>query len=166
MSDVIPDGLVTVFDFGVLPDGAPAYLLADYEAPFVAPSGQVYPPVVDLMLSYLDARGSSDAARELRAVVAIAPPDILLADYRSLRIRLIVENFLRGFVDAAVDPTGAASAARVLTAEGKFRKDTISEIARNGLAALASGKDASIAGAVRVFLAAAGGPRPGPRLVG
>lgn len=89
---------------------------------------------------------------ELEAIVAIEPPDELLADYRALRLRLFFENFLRTAINSVVDPTGAVSASRLLTADGRFGDAKFTDLSRFGIAALIDGRDEMIRDACHLFL--------------
>lgn len=89
---------------------------------------------------------------ELDSIVSINPPDELLADYRALRLRLFMEGFLRTAINSVVDPSGAISAARLMTSDGKFQGAKFSELAKVGIAALLDGRDEMIRDALHVYL--------------
>lgn len=140
-------------------------------------SGRLMVPIVGRMMTYLDGkRPSSSLGKvsggavvldptenlvtahmtslrdELESIVSINPPDELLADYRSLRLRLFMEGFLRTAINSVVDPSGAVSAARVMTSDGKFQGARFSELAKVGIAALLDGRDEMIRDALHVYL--------------
>lgn len=160
----IPDGMETVYTFPVNASGGiRSYVHPDYEKPVTLKSGKIAPGLVDVMRVYL-AKKARDAgtpdqaeaikkiAKELSLIVRICPPDALLADYRALLLRVYFERFLRAAVDSLVSPDGTSNAARVLTSDGGFRKDSFSELSRVMIAGLLSGTDSSIASSVRLYL--------------
>lgn len=140
------------------------WMVEEYESPLTTKDGKVVSPLVSEMFKYLKSKESVSVGKaatdsnvlvsELNAILAIVPPDDLLADYRSLRLRAYFERFLRSAIDALVSPDGSSNAARVLTSEGGFRKDSFSELSLVMIASLLSGKDSSIASAVRLYLEA------------
>lgn len=163
--DPIPIPIEPVYKFPKK-DGTRWWMVDEYESPSTTKVGGVVPPLVSEMLKYLKskesasvgkaAKDANDLVSELVALISIYPPDELLADYRAMRIRMFFERFLRAAIDALVSPDGASNAARVLTSDGGFRKDAFSELSRVMIASLISGKDSSIASAVRVYLLATG----------
>ena len=98
--------------------------------------------------------GAEALLSELRIVTAISPPDALLADYRALRVRNFFMRFLSSALDQLVSPDSSTNAARLLTAEGGFRRDAFSDLSRVLMAALVSGNDESIATAIRIYIKA------------
>lgn len=139
-------------------------------------SGRLMLPLAARLISYLDGQRASRISSasggvilgeppdnlasahmgtlkaELESIVAIEPPDELLADYRALRLRLFFEGFLRTAINSVVDPSGAVSASRLMTADGKLGGKTFSELARVGIAAILDGRDEMIRDACHLYL--------------
>jgi len=150
----LPPGFFPMY--GLDPRGG--YRVPEYEAAQRSNSGKIVAPLVLVVEEYLTSKFpdklAEDALEVLRMIVAIAPPDPLLADYRALRLRGFFEAFVRTALNAVVSPDGASNAARIISADGGFRRDAFSELGRFMLAALTSGTDRSLAGAVRVYVEA------------
>lgn len=155
--DPLPDGFFPAYELDPDRNGC---AVPEYELVQVSNSGKIIPPLVDVVDGYLmpkAGRGdklAGEALSELRMILAINPPDPLLADYRALRLRGFFEAFVRNAVNAVVSPDGSTNAARLISADGGFRRDALSELARFMLASLVSGSDKSLAGAVRVYVEA------------
>jgi len=156
----IPVGLETAYTFPEKDGMISSYRLPAYEVPIVSNRGKYEDTVVNIVDDYLRGHvekgqgGAEMLLSELRVITAISPPDALLADYRALRVRSFFVRFLSLALDQLVSPDSSTNAARLLTAEGGFRRDAFSDLSRVMMAALVSGKDESIAAAIRIYIKA------------
>lgn len=156
----IPVGLETAYTFPEKDGVVYSHRVPSYEAPMVSKFGKYEDSVVGIVDDYLrnyvkkGQVGAEALLSELRLITAISPLDALLADYRALRVRHFFMRFLSSALDTLVSPDSSTNAARLLTAEGGFRRDVFSDLSRVLMAALVSGNDESIAAAIRIYLKA------------
>ena len=157
----LPLGLETAYTFPEKDGCLASYWVPAYEAPSINhKSKKIEASVVGIVDDYLRGHiekgqvGAEALLSELRIVTAISPPDALLADYRALRVRNFFMRFLSSALDQLVSPDSSTNAARLLTAEGGFRRDAFSDLSRVLMAALVSGNDESIAAAIRIYIKA------------
>lgn len=94
---------------------------------------------------------------ELASIVAINPPDFVLADYRALRLRVFFTALLRIFVNSVLDPTGQVTASRLITSDGRVAGGTkFDDMTKFGVACLVDGSDKAIRDGCNIFLDAMG----------
>lgn len=156
----IPVGLETAYTFPEKDGCFTSYLVPAYEHAIVNKVKGYEASVLEIVENYLSGHvkeghpGAEVLLSELRLITAINPPDFLLADYRALRVRNFFMRFLSSALDQLVSPDSSTNAARLLTAEGGFRRDAFSDLSRVLMAALVSGNDESIATAIRIYIKA------------
>jgi len=147
-SPPIPQGMETAYTF----ESGSNRTLPMYEGPCVSNSGEISPPLDVLASRFFEANKMEAPAMELARIRSINPAaDILLADYRALRLRLFFSNLATALLNTIVSPDGKTNAARLLMSNGERAPGVFSELARVLMAALLSGKDESIAAALRVY---------------
>lgn len=142
----IPLGLETAYTF----ESRSNRRIPTYEAPVISNTGAISTNLCALAMRFFAERGWEGPTKELGLILKIDPAsDILLADYRALRLRAFFVSLTTTILNSIVSPDGTSNAARVFSGGGG--PGVFSELARVLMAALLSGKDESISAALRVY---------------